>query len=151
MNKFNNLYSSILKEEVSREDRIEALKTLAIPSSYRVLDISQCRGEIEINGEEQVEGTDIYAVAAEAKETYINNVLAADFGDDEGEEEVQAYVDEWVYGPYVNSKEDIAFINTGEESFLLIISSKSEFFYFEEDEFYDNWAEISNQIRWDEA
>ena len=148
--KFDNLINSLLKEEeLSRTDKIKALKSIPNTVQCRVMELTLCRGETDIESDELEEGTDIESVATKAKENYIDNIRG-NFEDDEegGEDDLQKYINDWVYGPVVSDDRTVAGVSTGEESSILVLSHDSKFFSYSEDELHDNWAEIDGCLDW---
>ena len=148
--KFNNLINNLLKEEeLSRLDKIKALKSIPNTVQCRVMELTMCRGETDINSDELEEGTDIETVATKAKENFIDNIRV-DFENDEedGEDDLQKYVEDWVYGPVVSEDRTVAGVATGEESSILVLSHDSKFFNYSEDELHNNWEEIDGSLDW---
>lgn len=148
--KFDGIISRFLCEEPSeRERRIDALKSIPNTVQCRVMELTLCRGGTDINSDELEEGTDIETVATKAKENFIDNIRG-DFENDEedGEGDLQQYVNDWVYGPAVSEDRTVAGVVTGEESTILVLSHDSKFFNYSEDELHDNWEEIDGCLDW---
>ena len=148
--KFNDIINELLGEGSSREERIAALKSISKTTQYRVLLLTMCRGETDIDSDELEEGTDIESVALKAKNDFIDNIRE-DFENDEedGEDELQDFVNDWVYGPVVSDDRTVAGVSTGEESMIIILSQDSRFFGYTEDDLHDNWEEINDCLNWD--
>jgi hypothetical protein len=148
--KFNDIINELLGEELSREDRIKALKSIPSTVQYRVMDLAMSRGETDVISDELKEGTDIESVATSAKESYIDSIRV-DFENDEedGEDELQKFVNDWVYGPVVSDDRTVAGVYTGEESMIIVLSQNSKFFGYTEDDLQDNWEEINDCLNWD--
>lgn len=121
---FDDIISRVLCEDTSREERIAALKSISKTTQYRVLLLTMCRGETDIDSDELEEGTDMESVALKAKDDFIDNIRE-DFDD---EDDLQKYINDWVDGPVISDDRTIAGISTGEESMILILSQDSKFF-----------------------
>lgn len=151
--KFDDIISRLLCEEPSqRETRIQALKSIPSTVQCRVMNLTLCRGETDIENDELKEGTDIEAVAEAAKQQYINDIRESFENDaEEGEDaeaDLQSHVDDWVYGPVVSDDRTVAGVVTGEESSILVLSPDSKFFNYSEYELNDNWEEIDSCLDW---
>lgn len=150
--KFNDIINELLGEDSSREDRIKALKSIPNTVQYRVLDLAMSRSETELISDELKEGSDIESVAEAAKQQYIDTIRE-DFEnheeDGDGEDELQRYVDDWVYGPVISDDRTVAGVSTGEESMIIVLSQDSKFFGYSEDNLHDNWEEINDCLNWD--
>jgi len=148
--KFNDIINELLGEDSSREERIAALKSIPNTVQYRVLDLAMSRGETDVISDELKEGSDIESVATSAKENYIDSIRV-DFENDEqdGEDELQNFVNDWVYGPVVSDDRTVAGVSTGEESMIIVLSQNSKFFDYTEDDLQDNWEEINDCLNWD--
>ena len=148
--KFNDIINELLGEDSSREERIAALKSIPASGQYRVLDLAMSRGETDVISDELKEGSDIESVATSAKESYIDSIRE-DFENDEedGEDELQNFVNDWVYGPVVSDDRTVAGVSTGEESMIIVLSQDSKFFGYSEDDLHDNWEEINDCLNWD--
>ena len=145
---FDDIISRFLCEEPSREERIKALKSIPSTVQCRVMMLTMCRGETDIDSDELKEGTDIESVAEAAKKQHIDDIRE-DFEGEDGEDELQAYVEDWVYGPVISDDRTVAGVSTGEESMIIILSQDSKFFGYSEDELSDNWDEINDCLNWD--
>ena len=150
---FNDIISRFLCEEPSREERIKALKSIPSSIQCRVMMLTMSRGETDIDNDELKEGTDIESVAEAVKRQHINDIredflVDAEEGE-EGEDEFQSYVEDWIYGPVVSNDRTVAGVSTGEESMIIVLSRDSKFFDYTEDELQDNWDEINDCLNWD--
>jgi hypothetical protein len=148
--KFNDIINELLGEDSSREERIAALKSIPSTVQYRVMDLAMSRGETDVISDELKEGSDIESVATSAKESYIDSIRVDFENDDEdGEDELQNFVNDWVYGPVVSDDRTVAGVSTGEESMIIVLSQNSKFFDYTEDDLQDNWEEINDCLNWD--
>lgn len=151
--KFDKLINNLLiEEELSdRERRIQALKNIKKTIQCKVLFITTCRGETDIENEIILEGTDIETISVKAKEMYID-LIRGDFEDADEDEDtgngLQGYIDDWFHGPVISDDYTVAGIVTGEESAIIIISESSKYFYYSEDELIDNMGEIDGCLDW---
>jgi hypothetical protein len=151
--KFNDIINELLGEDSTREERIKALKSIPSTVQCRVMMLTMCRGETDIDSDELKEGTDIESVAEAAKKQHIDDIredflVDAEEGED-GEAEFQSYVEDWIYGPVVSDDRTVAGVSTGEESMIIVLSQDSKFFDYTEEDLQDNWDEINDCLNWD--
>ena len=144
---FDSLINNLLKEKVSREDRIKALKSMA-NKSFRVIEVAAGRA-VDIISDEIVIGSSIEEVAEEeaikAKQI-IRDQFAGDYEQDLMNAE--EYIEHWFEGPAYNEDRSQAQFNSSEEGYTIILSTDSKYFDYSEEYLHDNWREMSNEIKW---
>ena len=146
--KFDDIINNILKEEdLSREDRIRALKNMST-NSFRVLEVVEGRA-LDIVNDELVQGSNIEEVAeeemAKAKQI-IRDQFTVDY--DRDLLEADDFIRHWFEGPVYNKDRSQAQFNFSEEGCIVILSNSSKYFDYSQDELYDNWREMSNEVIW---
>jgi hypothetical protein len=142
---FNKLINSILKEELSREDRIKSLRDLGAIKSFRVIEAAEGRAT-DIVGDEMVSGSSIEEVAEE--EVIKAKQIIRDQFEGEGEEGADDYIENWFEGPVYNDDRSQSQFLFGEENSIIILSEDSKYFDYSQDDLYDNWRVMCNEVKW---
>jgi hypothetical protein len=147
---FDNLVNNNLGEELSREDRIKALRDLGANKSFRVIEAAEGRAT-DIVSDKIVDGTSIEAVAEEQM-LKVKQVIRDQF-EGEGEEGADVYIENWFEGPVYNDDRSQSQFIFGEENSIIIkvfiiLSKDSKYFDYSQDDLYDNWREMCNEVKW---
>jgi len=142
--KFNNIINKLLSEaEVTKDDKMAALKTLGSFKTYHVVNVGSSRGTDYINKVTEVQYPSLETAVHEVEQNYIKAIRG------EAEEEGYAvssekFIRDWVFSKVV-LEDDLGYVNEGDESGWLIVGSKSKF--WEDSAIYDNKASsINNYI-----
>ena len=142
---FNKFVTLLLREDISKDERINALKKLNELIHFKVIDTSTSRGLTDIYSTEIVTGR-MPSVAEQVKDRFITHI-ADDF---DSEEELEKYVDEWVTGPLRSNEGEEYVILTGEETAIFIFSQDSKFFNYTDEEILANFDEIDGLFDWNQ-
>ena len=144
--KFDSIINNILKEEeLSREDRIKSLRDLGAIKSFRVIEAVEGRAT-DIVSDEIVNGTSIEEVAEE--EVIKAKQSIRDQFEGEGEEGADDYIENWFEGPVYNDDRSQSQFLFGEENSIIILSEDSKYFDYSQDDLYDNWRVMCNEVKW---
>jgi hypothetical protein len=144
--KFDKIVSQVLNEDVSKDNRINALKKLNDTETFKVIETSTSRGLTDIHSTEIITGKRLF-VPQLVRSQFIEHI-ARDFDD---QDELESYVSDWVSEPLHSPGGEEWAILTGEETAVFIFSSKSKYFDYEEDEIVGNINEIDSLFNWNAA
>lgn len=143
---FDEIINSILKEEeLSREDRIKSLRDLGAIKSFRVIEAVEGRAT-DIVSDEMISGSSIEEVAEE--QMLKAKQFTRDLFEGEGEEGADEYIENWFEGPVYNDDRSQSQFLFGEENSIIILSEDSKYFDYSQDDLYDNWRVMCNEVKW---
>ncbi len=143
--KFDKIVSQVLNEDVSKDNRINALKKLNELIHFKVIDTCTSRGVTDIYSTEIVTGR-WPSVAEQVKDRFITHIV----DDFDSEEELEKYVDEWFTGPLRSYEGEEYVILTGEETAILIFSQNSKYFDYTDEQILANFDEIDSLFDWNQ-
>ena len=139
--KFDKIINSLLKEGLSREDRIDVLKNMPTHRNFKVVEVSLSRGYARLRSEYEVQESDLEEVCRVARNRAIEE-LKEEYDD---AQEAEEYIREWFGEPICNEGIDVGGCPIGEEVTLLVIGDES--IYWNKD-IIENLDNIMEQFDW---
>ena len=143
MNNFDTILNKLLEELTDREQRLQALKDLSDIKVYVVHETSTSRGYTDVWGTRHIQDINLETVVERVKSEFLEDIV----GDFETEDEYNDYVNDWVSIHY-SSDNNMAFILTGEETGIIIISEKSKYYNHSPGDIERDMGEIDNEFVW---